>query len=176
MTVRSENHPPARPGLALCNTVGPDRDDLASSEGLAHWYVTVGLTDDPPDVCDEDLHAVRAMRDGMRSALAAGDGATLAAIAAAWLEGTPGCLCVDSTTLQPRFTPGETTPRCLIVPAILDALALAREAPGRIRECAADSCRALFVDTTRNGSRRWCSMRRCGSRAKASAYYHRHRA
>ncbi len=41
----------------------------------------------------------------------------------------------------------------------------------RVRECASDSCSWLFVDMSKNGSRRWCSMESCGNRAKA----HRHR-
>lgn len=40
----------------------------------------------------------------------------------------------------------------------------------RIRECAADDCALVFVDTSRPGSRRWCSMRGCGNRAKVSRY------
>jgi predicted RNA-binding Zn ribbon-like protein len=41
---------------------------------------------------------------------------------------------------------------------------------GRVRECAADNCGLLFVDTSRPGRRRWCSMERCGNRAKVRAY------
>jgi predicted RNA-binding Zn ribbon-like protein len=111
----------------------------------------------------------------MRSALLEGDARRLASLAEEWLEGTPGCLCVDSATLHARFTPADDSPRCLMVGAVLDALALAREAPGRVRACAAPDCGALYLDTSRNGSRRWCSMERCGARAKASAYYRRHR-
>lgn len=38
----------------------------------------------------------------------------------------------------------------------------------RVRECEADSgCGWLFLDTSKNGSRRWCDMRVCGNRAKA---------
>jgi predicted RNA-binding Zn ribbon-like protein len=44
----------------------------------------------------------------------------------------------------------------------------------RIRECAAANCLLLFVDTSRPGVRRWCSMDRCGNRAKLRA--HRRRA
>ncbi|SFL42203.1 CGNR zinc finger domain-containing protein [Streptomyces pini] len=39
----------------------------------------------------------------------------------------------------------------------------------RIRECAADDCRLVFVDTSRPGRRRWCSMERCGNRHKVRA-------
>ncbi len=36
----------------------------------------------------------------------------------------------------------------------------------RIRECAADDCEIVFYDDSRFGNRRWCSMQRCGNRAK----------
>lgn len=40
----------------------------------------------------------------------------------------------------------------------------------RVRRCAADDCELLFVDVSRPGRRRWCSMNRCGSRAKMRRY------
>ncbi|MEP6482162.1 MAG: CGNR zinc finger domain-containing protein [Rhodoglobus sp.] len=36
----------------------------------------------------------------------------------------------------------------------------------RIRECAADDCTIVFYDESRSNNRRWCSMQRCGNRAK----------
>ncbi|WKK72055.1 CGNR zinc finger domain-containing protein [Rathayibacter oskolensis] len=45
---------------------------------------------------------------------------------------------------------------------------------GRLRRCDAEDCRMLYLDTSRAGSRRWCSMQRCGNRAKVRA--HRRRA
>lgn len=36
----------------------------------------------------------------------------------------------------------------------------------RLRECANPTCQALFVDNSRPGSRRWCSMDSCGNQAK----------
>jgi len=44
----------------------------------------------------------------------------------------------------------------------------------RVGECADDrGCGYLFIDTSRNHSRRWCSMEGCGNRAKAQRHYHR---
>lgn len=44
----------------------------------------------------------------------------------------------------------------------------------RVSECADDrGCGYLFIDTSRNHSRRWCSMDTCGNRAKASRNYQR---
>ena len=40
----------------------------------------------------------------------------------------------------------------------------------RIRECAGDDCSMVYLDTSRAASRRWCSMQRCGNRAKVRAH------
>jgi predicted RNA-binding Zn ribbon-like protein len=40
----------------------------------------------------------------------------------------------------------------------------------RIRVCAAEDCGLLFVDQSRPGARRWCSMQRCGNLAKVRLY------
>jgi len=46
----------------------------------------------------------------------------------------------------------------------------------RVGECADDrGCGYLFLDTSRNHSRRWCSMESCGNRAKARSHYRRAR-
>ncbi len=46
---------------------------------------------------------------------------------------------------------------------------------GQIRQCAGDRCDWLFVDTSRNHLRRWCSMRECGNRAKVRRFFARKR-
>jgi predicted RNA-binding Zn ribbon-like protein len=43
----------------------------------------------------------------------------------------------------------------------------------RIKRCADATCGWLFLDNTKNRSRRWCDMGDCGSRAKAKRYYRR---
>ncbi|MCU1543484.1 MAG: zf-CGNR multi-domain protein [Microbacteriaceae bacterium] len=40
----------------------------------------------------------------------------------------------------------------------------------RIRECAADDCALVFYDESRSNNRRWCSMKRCGNRAKVRTH------
>ncbi len=42
-----------------------------------------------------------------------------------------------------------------------------------IRECGVDTCRWLFVDRSKNHSRRWCNMKVCGNRIKARKFYRR---
>lgn len=41
----------------------------------------------------------------------------------------------------------------------------------RVKKCGDPACGWLFLDTSRNRSRRWCDMRDCGNRAKASRFY-----
>ena len=43
----------------------------------------------------------------------------------------------------------------------------------RVRECHGAGCTWLFLDSSRNRSRRWCSMEGCGNRAKARRHYRR---
>jgi len=44
-----------------------------------------------------------------------------------------------------------------------------------LKKCANDRCGWLFIDMSRNNSRRWCNMKVCGNRAKAHRYYQRKR-
>lgn len=46
---------------------------------------------------------------------------------------------------------------------------------GRLKQCAQDGCRWIFLDLSKNRSRRWCTMEDCGNRAKARRHYHRHK-
>lgn len=45
--------------------------------------------------------------------------------------------------------------------------------PGRVRKCG--QCVLHFLDTSKKGTRRWCSMQLCGNRAKVAAYAKRQR-
>ena len=53
---------------------------------------------------------------------------------------------------------------------LLDSPALAR-----VKECPADDCGWLFLDGSRNATRRWCSMDGCGAKAKMRRYRRRMR-
>ena len=51
---------------------------------------------------------------------------------------------------------------------------LTSDLAGRVRECEDDrGCGYLFIDQSKNHSRRWCSMDSCGNRAKARRHYAR---
>jgi predicted RNA-binding Zn ribbon-like protein len=64
----------------------------------------------------------------------------------------------------------------IIWPVALSAAELlASRDRARVKECAADDCSWLFMDRSRNRSRRWCDMRDCGNRAKARRFQARQR-
>jgi len=53
---------------------------------------------------------------------------------------------------------------------------LTSEAAHSIRACAVPECRWLFLDTSKNHSRRWCDMKICGNRMKARRFKAQHKA
>lgn len=66
------------------------------------------------------------------------------------------------------------TPGGLLSPVLWSAIDLLGGARlAKVKRCANDVCQWLFVDDSKNGSRRWCSMSSCGNRAKAYRHYHK---
>ncbi|MED4129450.1 CGNR zinc finger domain-containing protein [Shouchella miscanthi] len=69
---------------------------------------------------------------------------------------------------------GTTLPHHLtykIVESILSTVD--KVAPTRIRNCEHHDCQLYFIDTSKSGKRRWCSMELCGNRQKAAEFYAR---
>jgi predicted RNA-binding Zn ribbon-like protein len=62
-----------------------------------------------------------------------------------------------------------TSPRHALSELIGAAVDLLRHTPpGRLKAC--PNCGFVFLDTTKNGSRRWCSMEDCGTQVKMRRY------
>lgn len=45
----------------------------------------------------------------------------------------------------------------------------------RVKKCEGEGCEALFIDESKNKSRRWCDMAHCGALRKSKVYYDKHR-
>ena len=83
----------------------------------------------------------------------------------------------NSTGYAARLEPVTRGPLQLLAPVAESAAWLLEHGEvSLVRQCEGNQCVLLFYDTTRNKSRRWCSMEECGGRAKAAAYYRRTRA
>jgi len=165
----------SRPSLDFCNTGTDSFELLDAPEALSQWLTEAGYAGPPVTPTADDLQAARKLRNALRVALLDGDTNAVADLVDAWLEPALVRICVDRETLSTQPVPAERTSRCALVPVALDALDVARNHAGRVRECASERCPALFLDLSRNRSRRWCSMELCGSREKARAYYRRRR-
>jgi predicted RNA-binding Zn ribbon-like protein len=148
------------------NTGGP-HDLLIDTSGLATWLRSAGLAD-----------RCRADGDTLRAVLVARE-----AIHAAVEESTFDMLngVLDHGRVRRRLTEDGPVDDADVadpawIPAWLaadDYLRLLREAPDRVRACAHPHCVLYFYDTSKNGTRRWCSMAACGNRAKAARHYAR---
>jgi len=63
---------------------------------------------------------------------------------------------------------------CMLWPVVRSAADfLTSDELDTVRVCASDSCNWLFIDTSKNHSRRWCNMKSCGNREKARRFYTR---
>ncbi|MFF7130747.1 CGNR zinc finger domain-containing protein [Streptomyces sp. NPDC008196] len=160
--------------LDLLNTrwmsEGTLQDLLTDVDGLAVWLASAGLGGDHvPD--DRMLRHVRQARQALQAAVDGSleEGAPL--VDAVLQHGRVRiALTPQGVVEHPELSDPAWGPAWL---AARDYLELLRTAPDRIRSCAHESCVLHFLDTSRNGTRRWCSMATCGNRAKASRHYAR---
>ncbi len=170
------------PFLAFLNTVTDDgktrrRNSFATGESLLAQLRAGGLELPPEAPGTGQMRALMALREaayGLLSALAAGrrpaheDRLVVeTAIKAAMWDAT-----LATGAGRPLWRPGP-------VGGLHDRLALELNAflqSGellRLRECR--RCTHLFLDHGRGTGRRWCSMARCGNRAKAESFRARRR-
>ncbi len=68
----------------------------------------------------------------------------------------------------------DQSPEAAIAPIALSAAALLTSPDlHRVRECGNDTCGWLFLDSSKNQSRKWCEMSSCGNKMKARRHYAR---
>jgi predicted RNA-binding Zn ribbon-like protein len=155
---------------------GRSFERLRSPADLAAWLVAAELgSPAAPPPTDWQLAAARELREALYRAATAlrtrrpADAADLDCINRWARKPTAG------PELRPSGTGFDVEVGSLDVENCLTRLA--REGvelfggprAGRVRECARPDCSLLFLDESRAGVRRWCSMDECGSRAKMAA-------
>jgi predicted RNA-binding Zn ribbon-like protein len=88
---------------------------------------------------------------------------------------TSGQLALQDGSYDWRWPADDLSLSRMLWPVASDAVDLLRSnVLDRVGQCADDrGCGWLFFDTSRNHSRRWCSMESCGNRAKARRHYQR---
>ncbi len=146
--------------LDLLNTVWVDGDvryDLLDTEtGMRAWLAEHRLTG-PTDAAAR--RALTEAREALRAWLL--DDAAAPRVDAVLARGA-------SRTLVDGRREVDAAAAWRIPWVCADALVTLRAERGdRIRGCANPHCVLWFLDTTRPGTRRWCSMAACGNRDKA---------
>ena len=181
------------PALDLINTVdwtsrGPEGERLETFEQLTGWAEGAAVIDaaagrrlrrigeERPRAAESAVvhaHRVRGVLRELFGAVAGGGpaGTALARFnrllgeALAGVEVVPGA--APGAPYQLRWRGEGFEPRTVVWRVLWSAAALLRsDEVANVRVCDGDDCGWMYVDRSRNGLRRWCQMRTCGTREK----------
>jgi len=150
---------------------------LRTPGDLGRWLVEASLLDAAPRVRRAQLEDARVLREAIYR---------VAKLSGAGRPDPRDVAEIDAWAAKPPLVPqlgddGRSLSRTADRPVAAALATVARDAvellsgplAARVRECAAPDCALLFVDTSRPGRRRWCSMAACGNRTKTAAYRRR---
>jgi predicted RNA-binding Zn ribbon-like protein len=162
--------------IAVANTGHGDSDELADPQAAA-WWADLGATpnrsgrEGAPG--PEDLEKLRVLRALIRCLALRNNG----------IETEIDTTALEALTLHPHLTGNPTLraapadgPAADLCAAAIAALLRASARPSwpRFKACRGTDCRWVFIDHSRNTSRRWCDMAACGNRAKNETFRARH--
>src|SRR5262245_18129921 len=144
-------------------------ETLHTPDDLVRWLAGSPLAVDPAtaEVSDDDLAAAKRLREALwEITTRRARGAQVPATYLSTLNeaaAVPPLVPAGAAAATRRWAAPATGP------AICSTLArdaidlLTGPVADRIRQCAGDTCALVFVDTSRPGRCRWCSMTRCGN-------------
>lgn len=160
---KTEHFVAGDPALELANTIlyrfAETREDaIAKVQDLADWAASIGLAETTAKVTSKDLPKVHLVRENiyaMFSAVAAGRSFPDSSFA----------LLLRNAAERFEVSAIPKLHAEIAWRAIVASIALPRE---KIGEC--PRCGWLFLDKSKGGRRRWCSMAVCGTAEKVRAY------
>lgn len=128
-----------------------------------------------PKPTDEDLEQVRRLRGSLRKVFDAPDHESAVEILNGLLAKSgarPELTNHDDGSWHLHYTPMRTPVALRIAAESAMALSvvIAENGFDRLRLCEGERCMDVFVDESRNRSRRYCSPQVCGNRASVAAY------
>lgn len=161
--------------VELVNTYDLKRNppDLLRTAGDLRDFLDRHRMLGPNTVEESDLTEIRALRDQMRAVFSAADeelslARLNAVLAAAGVE--PRVVSHADGHRELYFAPGEAPlARRVACDAGIGLAMMLTEHADRLKTCSADPCRIVFVDLSRNRSRRWCSDT-CAARINVAAF------
>jgi predicted RNA-binding Zn ribbon-like protein len=151
------------------------RELLNTPDDLARWLVSAGMASTKPRTTAKDLATARALREAIY--VLAGKPSRAKAEAARETLNRIAAETAAAPQLQTNGTMRlEGDAGALLVTLAREAVQLfGTDAAKLIRQCESRSCTLYFVDSSRRGDRRWCSMSACGNKAKVSEFRRRKR-
>jgi len=170
--------------LDFIATVG-DRDHMGfdrwrSIDDFGRWCIEAGLIPREIAVTGDQVDAARRLRETLfRLVTAALTGTRPNPIDMHLLNAaarTPALIPQLTAIGQPQAWTSDSHFEAVLATVARDAIGLlSSPALQRVRKCADTHCSILFLDTSRPGKRRWCSMNGCGNKVKKAAYRKRQR-
>jgi predicted RNA-binding Zn ribbon-like protein len=149
---------------------------LALPQDLDRWLVAAGIVVSSPGATSDDLRTARALREAIFVLASEVERPSLSANA---------CRVLNRIAKSPAAAPALRADGTVQVKGSVAQLlsTLARDAirllgsrdAALIRQCQAPNCTIYFIDTSRSGDRRWCSMSACGNKAKVAEFRRRKR-
>jgi predicted RNA-binding Zn ribbon-like protein len=165
----------------LVNTAGPfsDHDHLTTLDELAEFLREHKVSHGPRPTKD-DLEQVHRLRSTLRKVFEAEDHETAVEILNGLLAKSgarPELTNHDGGPWHLHYTPVRTplAPRIAAESAMALSVVIAEDGFDRLRVCDGERCADVFVDESRNRSRRFCSPQVCGNRASVAAFRARQR-
>jgi predicted RNA-binding Zn ribbon-like protein len=150
------------------------RELLARPQDLDRWLVSAGLAISPPGATEADLTTAHALREAI-FALAGGVGEKSFAPGAREMLNRIAAFPAAAAVLgADGHAAWQGSAASLLASLGREAVHLfGGEAAAHIRQCQSPACTLFFVDTSRSGDRRWCSMSACGNKAKVAEFRRR---
>lgn len=166
---------PVELAVALANTEGITKDDLTNSDDLVAFldgYKPLwGGVAKPPR--KTDVAAVQKLRSSLREVIESGDEDTAANRVNQLLEsyGATPRLSNHNGSPHLHFEPIETSIVCWLgaITAMGLASVIVEHGVERFGVCDSGTCKDVYIDTSRNRSRRHCSNT-CSTREAVAAY------
>ncbi|ONI75128.1 hypothetical protein ALI144C_40990 [Actinosynnema sp. ALI-1.44] len=166
-----------RPCIDLVNTLRNRHLDgyelLTDPTKLAEWLALAGHLEQGHRVTAEDLALAIRLREAVdrltRGTVTAADVKLVNQVAA---QIPVPQLRIDAGAPRRVLRSSAGPVRAALAELAADAIDVVTTG-SRIRVCAFDNCGLRFLDSSPQHNRQWCSMARCGNRAKARAHYAR---
>jgi predicted RNA-binding Zn ribbon-like protein len=165
--------------LAFVNTLDVEdaRDEFGSAEALRAWLAHRGLVGSDAPVSRRELALAIELRDALRRTFLAHSGVPLPSNELEAVNRVLARLPLDvqiDATGAPRVEPRGEGLAAVLGRVVCD-MTRARTLGtwDRLKLCPAEDCLWAFFDSSKNRSRRWCSMDVCGNRTKTREYRRR---